>query len=172
MQQPRIAFEPVGRNHFGLLRTWLEEPHWREWWGNPETEMTYIVDMVEGRDTTKPFIFHINGAPTGYIQQWFIGDHQCEPWITDHPWLQKLPSDAVGVDLSIGPPGMVSKGIGSTVLRAFAAGLVEAGWSTIIIDPDPDNLRAVRAYRKAGFTPIPELVGKTAGCLIMRYEET
>ena len=87
MQQPRIEFEPVDRTHFGLLRQWLEEPHWREWWGDPETEISYIIDMVEGRDTTKPFIFNVDGAPAGYIQQWFIGHHHCEPWITDHPCL-------------------------------------------------------------------------------------
>ena len=42
--------------------------------------------------------------------------------------------------------------------------------STIIIDPDPANVRAVRAYEKAGFVPIPELVGRTGDdVLIMQH---
>ena len=85
----------------------------REWWGEPETELGYIRDMIEGRDTTRPFIFSVDGEPVGYIQYWFIGDHQNATWIADHPWLAELPSDAVGVDLSIGDPGKLSQGIGS-----------------------------------------------------------
>ena len=98
----------------------------REWWGEPDTELGYIRDMIEGRDTTRPFIFSVDGEPTGYIQYWFIGDHQNATWIADYPWLAELPSDAVGVDLSIGDPGKLSQGIGSEALRAFTERLVGA----------------------------------------------
>jgi RimJ/RimL family protein N-acetyltransferase len=40
----------------------------------------------------------------------------------------------------------------------------------IIIDPDPKNTRAVRAYTKAGFKPVPNLAEKTQGVLIMQHE--
>jgi RimJ/RimL family protein N-acetyltransferase len=86
--------------------------------------------------------------------------------------LAELPPDAVGVDLSIGEADKLSRGIGSAVLRQFAQDLVEQGCRTIIIDPDPENERAVRAYAKAGFRPIPELAGRTGDTLIMRYEVT
>jgi RimJ/RimL family protein N-acetyltransferase len=39
-----------------------------------------------------------------------------------------------------------------------------------VIDPDPENRRAVRAYEKAGFRAIPRLVGRTGDTLIMQYE--
>ena len=107
------------------MRRWLEMPHIREWWGEPETELGYIRDMIEGRDTTRPFIFSVDGEPVGYIQYWFIGDHQNATWIADHPWLAELPSDAVGVDLSIGDPDKLSQGIGSAALRAVCA----SAWS-------------------------------------------
>ena len=68
-------------------------PHLREWWGDPQTELGHIRDMVEGRDTTRPYIFHVDGEPLGYIQVWYIGHHQNEPWIRDHPWLAALPAD-------------------------------------------------------------------------------
>ena len=45
----------------------------------------------------------------------------------------------------------------------------DTGFSQIIIDPDPNNIRAVRAYEKAGFRPIAELAGKTGDSLIMRH---
>jgi RimJ/RimL family protein N-acetyltransferase len=78
----------------------------------------------------------------------------------------------IGVDLSIGDPERIAQGIGSGALRAFAENLVRQGHSTIIIDPDPTNTRAVRAYEKAGFRAIPRLLGRTGDTLIMQYEVT
>jgi aminoglycoside 6'-N-acetyltransferase len=167
---PAITFVPVAHEHLPMLHGWLCKPHIREWWGNPETELGYIVDMVEGRDSTRPFIFYVNGEPTGYIQVWFVGPHQNEEWSKDNPWLMELPSQAVGVDLSIGEESKLSKGIGSAVLRAFVGKLRAEGHTAIIIDPDPENRRAVRAYAKAGFRPVPNLEGSTQGVLIMQHK--
>jgi RimJ/RimL family protein N-acetyltransferase len=172
MHDATITFEPVTAEHYPLLRAWMETPHWRQWWGDPEIEMSYIVDMVEGRDSSKPFIFFFGGKAAGYIQYWSIGPHQTEEWARDNPWLMELPSDAIGVDLSIGDAEHLSKGIGSEALKVFVQILRNAGHETIIIDPDPDNKRALRAYRKAGFTPVPHLQGRTEGVLIMQHEST
>jgi RimJ/RimL family protein N-acetyltransferase len=163
-------FRPLSHDDLPLMGSWLERPHVREWWGEPETELGYIRDMIEGRDTTRPFIFSVDGAPVGYIQYWFIGHHQNATWIADYPWLAELPADTIGVDLSIGEPDKLSQGIGSEVLRRFTEHLVGQGHRTIIIDPDPMNERAVRAYEKAGYRPIPHLLGRTGDTLIMQYD--
>ena len=98
----QISFLPVEPRHYPLLRKWLGEPHMQEWWGEPDEELGFIRDMVEGRDTTRPFLIALDGTPVGYVQYWFIGHHQNAEWIAGHPWLAELPSDTVGVDLSIG----------------------------------------------------------------------
>ena len=165
-----IGFVAVTPEHYGLLDGWLRAPHMQEWWGDPETELGYIRDMVEGRDTTRPYLITVDGQPVGYIQVWYIGHHQNETWIRDNPWLAELPADAVGVDLSIGDPALLSQGIGSAALRAFIAMLNAEGHETIIIDPDPSNKRAVRAYMKAGFRPLPDLKGVPDDTLIMQYD--
>lgn len=166
----RIAFWPVGPAHYPLLRGWLEAPHMREWWGEPEEEFGFIRDMVEGRDTTRPFLIALDGEPVGYIQYWFVGHHQNAEWTGEHPWLLELPADTIGVDLSIGEADRLGMGIGSTALRAFVAGLVRDGHRSIVIDPDSGNVRAVRAYAKAGFRPVPRLAGRTGDALIMQYD--
>jgi RimJ/RimL family protein N-acetyltransferase len=166
---PAISFRPVTPHDYPLLRDWMNRPHMREWWGEPEEELGFIVDMVEGRDTTRPFIIVLDGEPAGYIQYWHIGHHQNETWVKDNPWLMELPADAVGVDLSIGDPENLSKGVGSAALEAFTAKLRNDGFETIIIDPDPDNKRAVRAYEKAGYQPVPHLQGRTEGVLLMQH---
>ena len=168
--QRSITFEPVTEPDMALLRRWLRRPHLQEWWGDPEIELGYIRDMIEGRDTTRPFIFHVDGEPAGYIQYWFVGHWRKEPWIRDNPWLEALPDDAIGVDLSIAKPELLSQGIGSDVLRLFCQQLHDRGYGYIIIDPDPENTRAVRAYEKAGFHQIPEFIGASDDVLIMKFE--
>ncbi len=167
----RIGFAPVEPKHYPLLRAWLNRPHVREWWGDPDEELGSIREMVEGRDTTRPFLITLDGEPVGYIQYWFLGHHQNEEWTKDNPWLLELPQEAVGVDLSIGEADKVSVGIGSAALAAFVDYLRGLGHETIIIDPDPANARAVRAYSKAGFRPVEKLLGRTGDdVLIMQFD--
>ncbi len=161
---------PVTPDHYKLLDGWLRAPHMREWWGDPDEELGFIRDMVEGRDSTRPFLIALDGEPIGYIQYWFIGQHQNQTWTRDNPWLTELPSEAIGVDLSIGEAALLSRGIGSAALRIFARRLHDDGYRTIVIDPDPCNERAVRAYTKAGFRPIPQLQGRTGDALIMQFD--
>lgn len=153
-----------------MLRAWMEQDHWREWWGATETELGYIVDMIEGRDTSRPFIMQVDNADFGYIQYWTIGDNLKEPWLSEAPWMTKLAPETIGVDLSIGDGKDLSKGIGTAVLTAFVTGLFEKGFDEIIIDPDFRNKRAIRAYEKAGFRPIDALLGKTGYTLLMQFD--
>ena len=148
----------------------MEQDHWRQWWGEQQGELDSIRDMVAGRDSSRPFLFSVDGAVTGYIQYWFIGHHQNKSWVDDHPWLALLPEDAIGVDLSIGSETMLSKGVGSMVLATFVERLQALGYATIIIDPDASNNRAIRAYKKAGFRVIEELKNKTGDVLLMAHQ--
>ncbi|TKW66754.1 MAG: acetyltransferase [Paracoccus denitrificans] len=166
-----LGFTPVTEDDLPLLRRWLATPHWREWWGDDDAETALWRDMISGRDSTRPFLFHLDGEPVGYIQYWFIRDARVEPWITQAPWVAELPDDAIGVDLSIGPADLLSRGIGARALAAFVAKLRRDGHQTIIIDPDPANARAIRAYEKAGFRPIPEFEGRSGDCLLMRHQK-
>jgi len=160
-----------------MLRHWLESPYIREWWGAPETELGKIRDKVAGRDTTRPFIFHVDGDPLGYIQSWCVGDEIDNGNTGEAPWLVELPRDAAGVDLFIGEPDRLGKGIGTAVLRAFVSDLFSRGTPMIVIDPDETNARAVRAYEKAGFTPFGRYDNKDGVTLLMtltpeRFAET
>jgi RimJ/RimL family protein N-acetyltransferase len=165
----QISFVPVTAKDLPLLKRWMNRPHWREWWGDPEFELRQIRGMLDGTDTTRPYLFHIDDEPMGYIQVWFIADNRFEPWITEAPWLLELPDDAVGVDLSIGPEDILSRGLGSRALRHFTETLWDDGHRVIIIDPDPKNERAIRAYQKAGFRVMPEFESQTGDCLLMRF---
>ena len=46
---------------------------------------------------------------------------------------------------------MIGQGHGSGFIRQFTEGLLASGIPRIVTDPDPINLRAMRAYERAGF---------------------
>ncbi|MEM7462410.1 MAG: GNAT family N-acetyltransferase [Pseudomonadota bacterium] len=168
--KPEISFRPVVQQDYRRLKSWMELPHWREWWGEPETELGLIREMVEGRDSTRPYLFLIDGVETGYIQYWIVKDHQNAEWVAKHPWLAELPANSIGIDLSIGDEKNLSKGLGSAVLKAFTKMLATKGYQTMIIDPDVNNLRAIRAYEKAGFSFVPSLEAIASDVHIMQLE--
>ena len=155
-----------------MLHEWMQRPHWRKWWGDPDEELAHVRDMVEGHDTTEPYVLLIDDTAAGYIQMWRIADNLVEPWLTEAPWLTALPVRAIGVDIALADATAPSPGLGPAALKLFVADLRRRGFDHIIIDPDPENLRAVRAYQKAGFLPVPELVGCDGGSLIMQHMET
>ncbi|MGB7288269.1 MAG: GNAT family N-acetyltransferase [Salaquimonas sp.] len=167
-----IRFKPVSVEDLPMLKRWMENQHWRDWWGEPDNELGNICDMIEGKDTTCPFIFFVDDEPAGYIQYWHVGHHQNPSWISQNPWLKDLPREAIGVDLSIGESSKLSKGIGPAVLKKFTTALLALGHETILIDPDPVNHRAVKAYEKAGFRKIAAYNKNTSDCVIMQYQSS
>lgn len=164
----QIRFKPMTADDLSLVKKWMEAPHWKEWWGESESELDDMRDMIEGKDTSRPFIFYINEEAAGYIQYWFVGHHQNESWIKGYPWLRELSADMIGIDLSIGDEKKLNKGIGPIVLKTFANRLMDLGYEKIIIDPDKENERAIRAYKKAGFVPMKN--SKADDILLMQYQ--
>jgi RimJ/RimL family protein N-acetyltransferase len=156
-----ITFRAVAAADCPLIENWMRRPHWRAWWGEVETELGYIKNMIEGRDPTRPFLFLLNGEPAGYIQAWSVRDNLVEPWLTRAPWLRTVPVDSIGVDLSVGVESDLGRGLGTAALKAFVKMLADEGHRNIIIDPDAANARAIRAYEKAGFKPL--LVAQATG---------
>lgn len=137
------SFRPVTRKDLPMLARWLAQPHVAEWWDDPETELASIEEHIDSI-SVEPFIIEIDGKPIGYIQSY---DPHLEE---DHPY-QDQPFGTLGVDLTIGEASYLGLGHGSRLLAEFVEQLFEEGAPRVIIDPDPKNARAIRAYEKAGF---------------------
>ncbi|MTH99741.1 GNAT family N-acetyltransferase [Roseibium sp. RKSG952] len=164
-----VTFRPVTEADLPLLHKWMEGEHWQKWWKDVDTELGYIQDMMEGRDTTRPFIFQVDGEDAGYIQLWSVADQKARGWREVVPWFDLLPDEAVGIDVSIGEREKLSKGLGTEVLKAFVAKLRGEGKARILVDPEKSNPRAIKCYRKAGFREVESLLGKTGHILIMEH---
>ncbi|GAA2855399.1 aminoglycoside 6'-N-acetyltransferase [Aminobacter niigataensis] len=139
----RYDFRPVEKKDLPLLARWLAAPHVAEWWGDAAEELASIEEHIDSI-SVEPLIVELDGKPIGYLQSY---DPHLED---DHPY-QDQPFGTLGVDLTIGVPELVGKGHGSAILRQFVEELFEEGVPRVIIDPDPSNKRAIRAYEKAGF---------------------
>lgn len=127
-----------------LLARWLVEPHVAKWWDDSVGEALKSIKGHIDSISVEPFIVELNGKPIGYIQSY-------DPHLEDgHPY-QDQPTGTLGIDQFIGPPELIGKGHGPRMIAAFVELLFEEGAIRVIIDPDPANAQAIRAYEKAGF---------------------
>ncbi|KQS76064.1 aminoglycoside adenylyltransferase [Rhizobium sp. Leaf384] len=139
----RYGFRRLHRADFPRLAQWFAEPHVRAWWGAAEVELEAIARAMETGEI-QPMIVEWEGRPIAYLQAY---DPHRE---RDHPYRDQ-PVATVGIDMAIGAPEDVGRGHGGGIALQFAARLFATGALRIIVDPHPENSRAIRAYEKSGF---------------------
>lgn len=156
------AFRPVRRADLPLLRRWLRTPEVIRWWGDPEEQEALLTeDLDEPRMAMR--IVSLEGRPFAYAQHYVV-----QTW--PQPHFAHLPDGAVAIDAFIGEPDMLGAGHGSAFLSALASKLVEAGAPVVAIDPDAENLRARRAYFKAGFRGDAVVESGEGPAVVMLFE--
>ena len=128
--------------HLPMIKRWLETPHVSEWWHDPAKQFDLVSGDLDHPDMAQ-FIVAADTRPFGYLQCYNLG-----AW---NAGLGLQPAGTRGLDQFIGEPDMLGRGHGSAFIRAFAERLLANGTPRIVIDPDPANTRAIRAYEKAGF---------------------
>jgi len=142
-REPVYGFRAVTAKDLPMLERWLAEPHLSQWWGDPAESVAEIGQAIDSIET-EPLIVELDGKPVAYLQSY-------DPHLEDgHPY-QDQPTGTLGIDISIGLPELIGKGHGPAIIRQFVETLFEEGTPRVIIDPDPGNARAIRAYEKAGF---------------------
>ncbi|MGB3388034.1 MAG: GNAT family N-acetyltransferase [Pseudaminobacter sp.] len=158
----RYSFRPVTRADLKLIRQWLARPHVAAWWGDAETEIGQIGEHIDSI-SVEPLIVELDGRPIAYLQSY---DPHLED---DHPYADQ-PFGTLGIDLTIGEPELTGIGHGSAIIRQFVRDLFDEGAPRVIIDPDPTNARAIRAYEKAGFRPIGRRQSQYGDALLMAID--
>ena len=140
-------FRPAEHCDLPLLRRWLQTPEVVRWWGDPAEQAA----LLEG-DLSEPLmvmrIVSFNERPFAYAQDYDVGS-----------WPQRqflhLPAGTRAIDAFIGEPDKIGRGHGAAFLQRLAGQLIDTGAPLVAIDPDAANLRARRAYAKAGFVEDP-----------------
>lgn len=144
-----IRFSPLTEADLPMLQTWLARPHVQRWWDGVPTLQELREDYLPAHtqpDGTLAFIAWQAERPIGFIQRYVVmgsGDG----W-----WEDETDPGARGVDQFLAEAREVGTGLGSTMVHAFVSTLFADPAVTVVqTDPSPDNVRAVRAYLRAGF---------------------
>jgi aminoglycoside 6'-N-acetyltransferase len=137
------SFRAVCRADLPFLHGWLTTAEVARWWGNPEAQFALLKDDFQN-PLMRMRIVSFDCQPFAYAQ-----DYDAHSWPQNH--FRELPAGSRAIDSFIGEPDMIGRGHGSTFLRLLAQRLISEGAPLIAIDPDVSNVRARRAYAKAGF---------------------
>ncbi len=99
------------------------------------------------------YVVLLDGRPIGLIQTYLLRD-----W-PDYAATIGI-DDGAGIDLFIGDPDLVGRGLGPRVISAFARDVVFATGTVdiCVAGPDERNRRSLRASEKAGFQAIRTVV--------------
>ena len=135
-------FRPMTEADLPLVKRWLETPHVRAWWHDPAEQFELVSGDLAHPEMAQ-FIVEEKARPFAYLQCYRLSD-----WNTG---FGEQPDGTRGLDQFIGEADMLVGGHGSAFIRVFADELLAGGTPRIVIDPAPDNTRAIRAYKKAGF---------------------
>lgn len=143
-------FEPITEAHFPLIHTWLNTPHVAVRWDSHTSMMDVVARFGEKitSDWQRVFIVSRDGQPFGYAQSY-------KAYRAGDGWWPGEPNTTVGIDQFIGEVSLIGKGLGTEMVRQFSDWLLtEPGTGKVITDPEPDNERAIKCYRRAGFRDV------------------
>ena len=135
-------FRPMTHADLPLIKRWLETPHVSEWWRDPSDQFELVSGDLDHPNVAQ-FIVRTSERPFAYLQCYRLSD-----W---NNGFGLQPDGTRGIDQFIGEAEMLGRGHGAAFIRAFADKLLAGGTPRVVLDPEPENARAIRAYEKAGF---------------------
>lgn len=149
-----FTFKKLSQEDIALVHSWVSRPHVREFWVDAGIEdFETFKKKYEGKISShqvNPYIVMLQGKPIGYIQSYPINEK------------------TFGIDQFIGVEEFVNKGLGSMFVKQFTDELLMSKKvSKIVTDPSVLNLRAQKAYEKAGFKKKVTMPGEDGEVMIM-----
>ncbi len=167
----KFRFERLKARDLPLVHRWLHTPHVYRWWhadaGTFEEVSARYSAYIEGREPVEPYLILYGNRSIGYIQTYHVSDDE------EYAELVGIEGSA-GVDLFIGEEGLLYRGLGPRLIRRFLKEVVfaDAGIEVCIIDPEPENEAAIRAYEKAGFRHFKSVETSEGPAYLMKLGRT
>jgi aminoglycoside 6'-N-acetyltransferase len=158
-----VTLTPFSNTEVTLLRSWLAAPHVAAWYPDPEDHVGWAANPPpEGKRSLITF-----GTRTvGYIRWQSVSRE-----VLDSVDLQEIPAGSVDVDILIGDPEFIGRGIGPKALLVLLSQLRQKRDVPLVgLTTSVHNLPAQRAYTKAGFHILREYSPPGYGrCYLMVY---
>jgi len=124
------------------LERWLGSPHVVRWWGPPDLHIATLPQR--SRDTDA--VITADGTPVGYVC-WQIPS----PSELEGAGLTDLPENLVDIDILIGEPEFLGRGVGPSALLLLLERLRREGVRFAGLGTSTSNRAAISAFEKAGF---------------------
>jgi aminoglycoside 6'-N-acetyltransferase len=146
---------------FALIVRWRAEPHVHEWWDpddpapDMDTVRSHYGPRARADDRTIACIIELGGTPVGYLQfyRWLAWSDEAAALEVD------ADEDTFGIDIFIGEPGVVGRGVGTRAVSLICDHLErDLGASAVALTTETANVRAQRAYEKAGFRKVRQVL--------------
>jgi aminoglycoside 6'-N-acetyltransferase len=163
MMGGNYAFRSATHHDLPMLRRWLETPAVVRWWGDPQKQHALLEEDL-GEPLMVMRIVSFEDRAFAYAQ-----DYDVRSW-GGAAHFDGFPRGTRAIDTFIGEPDMIGRGHGSRFLRVLAERLRREGAPLIAIDPDVNNMRARRAYEKAGFRLEAFVETKEGPAALMLFE--
>ncbi len=162
-----LSFRPLRLDDLPMIRAWMNVPHAVRWWGRED--VSEYEDYIAGRTPIFPYVVSYGSTPIGLVEWVRFGDHPdfMRTYGVTDPF-------ATNMDVLIGDPAFVHRGLGGPMIRRFLTEIVFADprISTCLIDPEPENRIAIRAYEKVGFRWVRDLADDGEGHPVYLMELT
>ncbi|WP_319412258.1 GNAT family N-acetyltransferase [uncultured Cohaesibacter sp.] len=156
-----IGFRPVEKPDLPLLHDWLSKPHVAKWW-DPAEKAISSIERHMGDDAVTPLMVCLDESAFAYMQLCELDVDRNEDNVPI-----ECPVGTIGLDQFIGPEDKVGIGLGPRFLKLIITKLFCEGTPAVLVDPDPSNLFAIRAYEKAGFIRLRQVDKKNGPTLFM-----
>ena len=146
---------------YGLIVRWRAQPHVHEWWDpddpapDLDTVRSHYGPRARGDDPTTACVIELEHRPVGYLQfyRWLAWPEEAEMLEVG------ADQDTFGIDLFIGEPDLIDRGVGTRIVSLICDHLErEHGASSVALTTEVTNHRAQRAYEKAGFEKVRQVL--------------
>jgi aminoglycoside 6'-N-acetyltransferase len=144
-----LAFRPLELPDLPLLHRWYAAPHAAPWFADRARQIDdEYGQAIRGEVPIFAYVIQYDGSDIGLINWERFGDFpemMAGYEVTD--------PDCVNIDVLIGEPEYVQRGLGAPLVQRFLREVVfrDARYKSCVIDPHEANVAAIRAYTKAGF---------------------
>ena len=145
MVNDMVTLDPVSlHDHLDLITNWLRAPHVARWWGDPDDARRQVL----ATPPDKHAIIAVDGDPVGYVR-WA----EVERAVLDGIGLTEVPDGSIDIDIFLGEPKGMGRGIGPRALRILVERLQNTTAAPFAgLCSSVDNHRAHAAFQKCGFT--------------------
>ncbi|MFK0252397.1 GNAT family N-acetyltransferase [Streptomyces sp. NPDC090445] len=144
----------AGGADLDLVHGWMQSPHidafWHQAWPR-ERWHEEIAGHLAGV-AVRPVLVALDGEPVAYIEVYRVLRDRLTEHYAYHP-------RDLGVHIAVGEEARTGKGLGRTLLRALAEGLLAAdpACPRVVAEPDAANTASLRAFGAAGYRRIREI---------------